>query len=149
DDRFLDETLSHVRLDLLQLHGKESPERLNAIRLEYGLPVMKAVSIATVEDLVAVEPYLDVVDWLLFDAKAPPGAKVPGGRGVTFDWSLLKGRRWPVPWMLAGGLNAGNLTEAVRTTGAGVIDVSSGVEDSPGVKNPRKILDLLEAADRL
>lgn len=149
DDRLLDGVLTQVRLDLLQFHGTESPERVEAVRLEYGLPVMKALGVSTAADLAAADAYAEVADRLLFDAKAPPGAVLPGGNAASFDWRLLAGRRWPLPWMLAGGLDAGYLAEAVRLSGARAVDVSSGVEDAPGRKSPDKIRAFLNAARRL
>ena len=148
DDATLDQVLTRVRLDLLQLHGHESPERIEAIRLEYGLPVMKVISVASVEDLAAAEPYLAVTDRLLFDAKPPKGAVLPGGNAVSFDWSILTGRKWGVPWMLAGGLTPANVAEAVRISGASAVDVSSGVESAPGVKDADKIRAFIQAVRR-
>lgn len=135
DDDMLDALLAQVPLDMLQLHGRESPERVAQIRERFGLPVMKAVGVATSEDLPALEAYGRVADQLLVDAKPKPGAAVPGGNGVAFDWRLIAGRRWPVPWMLAGGLTAANVGEAMRLTGAHQVDVSSGVERERGVKD--------------
>ncbi len=146
DDATLDTVLTQVRLDLLQLHGTETPERIEAIRLEYGLPVMKVISVASAEDLAAAEPFLAVTDRLLFDAKPPQGATLPGGNAVSFDWTILKGRKWGVPWMLAGGLTPANVAEAVRISGAGAVDVSSGVESAPGVKDADKIRAFIKAA---
>jgi phosphoribosylanthranilate isomerase len=147
DEATLDAVLKAVPLDLLQLHGKETPERCAALRERYRRPIMKAVSIAVAEDVARAESWLGAVDLLLFDAKPPPvpGA-LPGGNGVAFDWRLLAGRSWPVPWMLSGGLNAGNLREAVRATQAPAVDVSSGVETSPGIKTPALIREFLGAA---
>ena len=145
DDATLDRVLTQVRLDLLQLHGHESPERIEAIRLEYGLPVMKVISVAGSEDLAAAEPYLAVTDRLLFDAKPPKGAALPGGNEVRFDWTILTGRKWGVPWMLAGGLTPTNVAEAVRISGAQAVDVSSGVENAPGVKDADKIRAFIQA----
>ena len=149
-DDALQSVLSRVPLTMLQLHGRESPERIQAIKRRFGLPVMKAIGVAAPEDLDTAAPYSGVADWLLFDAKPPkePGA-LPGGNARPFDWRILAGRSWPLPWMLSGGLTAGTLGEAVRTTGAPVVDVSSGVEDRPGVKNPDRIRAFLEAAARL
>jgi phosphoribosylanthranilate isomerase len=149
-DDALQSVLSQVPLTMLQLHGRETPERTAAIKRRFGLPVMKAIGIATPDDLDTVTPYLAVADWLLFDAKPPkePGA-LPGGNARPFDWRILAGRSWPLPWMLSGGLTAGILAEAVRITGAPVVDVSSGVEDGPGVKNPDRIRTFLETAARL
>ena len=146
DDATLDRVLTRVRLDLLQLHGGETPERIEAIRLEYGLPVMKVIAVAAAEDLAAAEPFLAVTDRLLFDAKPPKGATLPGGNAVSFDWTILKGRKWGVPWMLAGGLTAANVAEAVRISGATAVDVSSGVETAPGIKDAVKIRAFIAAA---
>jgi phosphoribosylanthranilate isomerase len=146
DDATLDAVLTRVRLDLLQLHGAETPERVEAIRLEYGLPVMKVLSVSVAEDLAAAEPYLAVADRLLFDAKPPKGALLPGGNAVSFDWSILTGRKWGLPWMLAGGLTPANVAEAVRISGAPCVDVSSGVESAPGVKDAEKIQAFIRAA---
>lgn len=146
DDSLLDQVMNHLRLDLFQFHGKESPERVEAVRLEYGMPVMKAIHVAVEADLANADPYLGVADWLLFDAKVPKEATRPGGYGLSFDWRMLKGRKWGrTPWMLAGGLSAANVAEAVRLSGATAIDVSSGVEKSPGVKDPAKIRALMDA----
>lgn len=142
DDALLDAVTGHVPLDMLQLHGKETPERVSDIRARTGLPVMKAVGVSGPDDLAAIDVYAQVADQLLVDAKAPRGADLPGGNGLSFDWRLLAGRKyWTCPWMLAGGLTAGNVAEAVRLTGAQQVDVSSGVETAPGVKDP----DLIEA----
>lgn len=140
-DRLLDEVLGAVPLDLIQLHGSEPPGRVAAIAKRAGLPAMKAIKVRRAEDIEAAAAYEDAADWLLFDAKAPAhltGA-LPGGNGVSFDWQLLAGRRWRRPWMLSGGLHAMNVAEAVRTSGAGWVDVSSGVETSPGAKSPALI----------
>ena len=149
-DDELDAVLSRAPLTMLQLHGRENPARVAEIKRRFGLKMMKAIGIAAPEDLDAATPYLGVADWLLFDAKPPkePGA-LPGGNARPFDWRILQGRSWPLPWMLSGGLTAGTLAEAVRVTGAPVVDVSSGVEDRPGVKNPDRIRAFLEAAARL
>jgi phosphoribosylanthranilate isomerase len=146
DDATLERVLTRVRLDLLQLHGNETPERIEAIRLEYGLPVMKVISVATALDLAAAEPFLAVTDRLLFDAKPPKGATLPGGNAVSFDWAILAGRKWGVPWMLAGGLTPANVAEAIRISGATAVDVSSGVESAPGVKDAAKIRAFVAAA---
>ncbi len=145
-DALLDQVLTRVRLDLLQFHGTEPPERLEAVRLEYGLPVMKMIPVAGPDDLAAAEAYLTVADRLLFDARPPRDALLPGGNALAFDWSLLKGRRWSLPWMLAGGLTPANVAEAVRISGATAVDVSSGVETAPGVKDPALIRAFIAAA---
>lgn len=136
DDAALDAIVGAVPLDMLQLHGRETPERVTDLRRRHGLPVMKAVGVAEEADLAALETYGKVADQLLVDAKPPKGAVLPGGNGLAFDWRLIAGRRWPVPWMLAGGLTPANVAEAVRMTGARQVDVSSGVESAPGVKDP-------------
>ncbi|HTH18291.1 MAG TPA: phosphoribosylanthranilate isomerase [Magnetospirillum sp.] len=146
DDALLDEVLTHVRLDLLQFHGTETPERIAAIRAEYGVPVMKVIPVAEATDLAAAEPFYPVVDQILFDAKPPKGAELPGGNAASFDWSILKGFKCPVPWMLAGGLTPANVAVAIKLTGAPAVDVSSGVETSPGVKAPDKIRAFVTAA---
>ncbi len=146
DDATLDAVLTHVRLDLLQFHGAESPERVAAVRLEYGLPVMKVLPVAEAAALAAADAYLGVADRLMFDARPPAGATLPGGNAAAFDWSLLRGRRWPLPWMLAGGLTPGNVAEAIRVSGAPGVDVSSGVERRRGVKDPARIRAFVAAA---
>ena len=150
-DEEIAQTLAEAPLDMLQLHGDETPRRVKDIRRRFGRPVMKALRIASAADIAAADEYLPAVDWLLFDAKPPPEMKgaLPGGNAVSFDWSLIKGRGWSKPWMLSGGLNAGNLADAVATTGATAVDVSSGVEDSPGRKNPEKIAAFLKLAASL
>jgi phosphoribosylanthranilate isomerase len=135
DDAQLDALLAQVPVDILQLHGAETPARVTAVKARYGLPVMKAVGVAGPDDLAALETYAQVADQLLVDAKPPKGADLPGGNGLSFDWRLIAGRRWPVPWMLAGGLTPANVAQAVALTGAGQVDVSSGVESAPGVKD--------------
>ncbi|WP_135506896.1 phosphoribosylanthranilate isomerase [Roseovarius aestuariivivens] len=135
DDAMLDELTDAVPLDMLQLHGTESPARVTEVKQRYGLPVMKAIGIATETDLTQIDFYSKVADQLLIDAKPPKGADRPGGNAVAFDWGLIAGRSWSVPWMLAGGLTPNNVAEAVRLTGANQIDVSSGVERAPGVKD--------------
>lgn len=147
DDSALDEITAAVPLDMLQLHGSESPERVAEIRGRYGLPVMKAIGIAGPEDMGAIDHYAAVADQLLIDAKPPKGAELPGGNGLAFDWRLLAGRKyWTRPWMLAGGLTAENVAEAIRLTGARQVDVSSGVESAPGVKDAAKIAAFCEVA---
>lgn len=134
-DAELDTLTETVPLDMLQLHGNETLERVQAVKARYGLPVMKALGIATAEDLPQIDAYAGVADQLLIDAKPPKGADRPGGNAVTFDWNLIAGRRWTVPWMLAGGLTADNVVEAIRRTGARQVDLSSALETAPGVKD--------------
>lgn len=135
DNAFLDALVEVVPLDMLQLHGAESVERVREVKARYGLPVMKVVGVAVPEDLAALDEYGTVADQLLVDAKPPKGAVLPGGNGLTFDWRLIAGRRWPVPWMLAGGLTPQNVARAIAMTGARQVDVASGVESAPGVKD--------------
>jgi phosphoribosylanthranilate isomerase len=132
--------------DMLQLHGTESPERVAVVRSKFGLPVMKALPIATRADLSPVRQYARVADRILFDARAPQDATRPGGLGKPFDWTLLAGLKVTVPYMLSGGLDAGNVAEAIRIAGAPGVDVSSGVESSPGVKDADKIRAFIRAA---
>jgi phosphoribosylanthranilate isomerase len=146
DDAAIEAILARVPIDMLQLHGHEPPDRVAALRSRHGLPVMKAVGVATADDLPALDAYAAVADQLLVDAKPVPGAALPGGNGVAFDWRLVAGRRWPVPWMLAGGLTPANVAEAVRLTGTRQVDVSSGVEATPGVKDPALIRAFVAAA---
>lgn len=146
DNAMLDQLTEHVPLDMLQLHGKESPARVGEVKTRYGLPVMKAIGIENETDLTQIDFYAKVADQLLIDAKPPKDAERPGGNAVAFDWSLIAGRRWPVPWMLAGGLTPDNVGEAVRATGARQVDVSSGVESAPGIKDPQKMVDFVAAA---
>lgn len=149
DDATLEAILAAVPLDMLQLHGSESPERVAEVRARFGLPVMKAVGVADEGDLETMFEHSLVADQILVDAKPPKGAALPGGNGLTFDWRLVAQRRWLRPWMLAGGLTAGNVAEAIRLTGARQVDVSSGVESAPGVKDATKIADFVAAATRM
>lgn len=146
DDAMLDALTDQVPLDMLQLHGSESPERVAEVKSRYGLPVMKAVGISDADDLSQLEIYGRVADQLLVDAKPPKGADRPGGNALAFDWNLIAGRRWPVPWMLAGGLTPDNAAQAVRLTGARQLDVSSGVESTPGVKDGALMRAFVKAA---
>lgn len=145
-DAYLDEITNSVPLDMLQLHGKETPERVNEIKLRYGLPVMKAVGICDAADVEQLDVYGRVADQLLVDAKPPKEAILPGGNGLAFDWRLISARRWPVPWMLAGGLTPETVAEAIAVTGVRQVDVSSGVESAPGVKDAAKIRAFVSAA---
>lgn len=146
DDAVLEAVLARVPLDLIQLHGAESPDRVAEVKARFGLPVMKAVGLAGAEDLPGLTDYGLVADMLLVDAKPPRDADLPGGNGLAFDWRLLTGRRWLRPWLLAGGLTPRNVAEAVRLTGAMAVDVSSGVETAPGKKNSDLIRDFIAAA---
>lgn len=150
DDALIEAALAAAPIDILQLHGSETPERVAETRLRFGRPVMKAVAVAGPQDALGAARYEDVADLLLFDAKPPrrPDA-LPGGNGLAFDWALIAGRKWRRPWMLSGGLTAELLPEAVHISGAAAVDVSSGVESRPGVKDPGKIRAFLAAARAL
>lgn len=146
---FLDKILAKARLDLLQLHGDETPERCRAISIYFGLPIIKAIKVSSKADLKAAKAYEDAVDWLMFDAAPPKGATRPGGNAASFDWSILQGAKFNRPWLLSGGLTPENLSLAVQQSGASAVDVSSGVESAPGKKDPAKIRAFLDAARRL
>lgn len=145
-DAALDAIIEAVPLDMLQLHGHESPARVAEVKARYGLPVMKAMGVADEGDLAGLMEMSLAADQLLIDAKPPKGADLPGGNGLAFDWRLLVGRKWLKPWMLAGGLTPENVAQAVRLTGARQVDVSSGVESAPGVKDPARIAAFVQAA---
>ncbi|MEM1237311.1 MAG: phosphoribosylanthranilate isomerase [Pseudomonadota bacterium] len=134
-DALLDEITGAAAMDMIQLHGSETPERVTDVKARYGLPVMKVLAVGDASDLEKIAAYEAVADQLLIDAKPPKGAVLPGGNGVAFDWRLIAGRDWALPWMLAGGLTAANVAEAVRLTGATQVDLASGVESAPGVKD--------------
>ena len=138
DDEAL-ERLGALPLDMIQLHGAETPERAAEIRRRLGLPVMKAVGLGGAGDVAALDLWEDAADLILVDAKPPKDGPLPGGMGVAFDWRLIAGRRWRRPWMLAGGLTPETVADAIRLTGARQVDVSSGVERAPGVKDPDRI----------
>lgn len=143
----LDEIVSLLRPDMIQLHGDESPERVLTIKAVYGLPVMKAFSVRTSDDLQRVEAYIGIADRFLFDAKPPKGSELPGGNGVSFDWSLLSWLDDSVEYMLSGGLNKDNIAEAMAITKAPGIDVSSGVESAPGIKDVAMIDRFFDAVE--
>ncbi len=145
DDATLDHIVNRVPLDMIQLHGSETPERVVEVKKRYGLPVIKAVGIAVVDDLAKLDLFNTVADQVLVDAKAPKGAVLPGGNGLPFDWTLIAGRRWPIPWLLAGGLTPENAALSVKMTGARQLDGSSGVESAPGVKDAEKIRAFIAA----
>ena len=150
DDQAIAAVLDRASLDLLQFHGHETPERVTEAKARFRVPVMKVVAVAGPEDVVGAARYEEVADMLLFDAKPPRRANaLPGGNGLAFDWQLIAGREWKLPWMLSGGLSAALLPEAVRISGASAVDVSSGVERRPGDKDPAKIREFLAVARSL
>ena len=138
-NQILDEIVKKVPLDFIQLHGKETPERVHEIKIRHKLPVIKAIGISEVADLNLISLFKDVADQLLIDAKSPSSSVLPGGNGLNFDWKLLKDFEFQCPWLLAGGLNSENAAEAIALTGATQLDLSSGVEKAPGLKDDRKI----------
>ena len=146
-DQELDTLLGAVPIDMIQLHGHETAERVSEVKQRFGLPVMKAVGISDETDLNQLNEYSRVSDQILVDAKPPKDANIPGGNGLAFDWRLIAGRRWPTPWMLAGGLTNKNVAEAARLTGARQFDVSSGVETLTGVKDIQLISDFIQATN--
>jgi phosphoribosylanthranilate isomerase len=147
DDAAIAAVLDAAPIDILQFHGAETPERVTQVKRRFGLAVMKAIAVARRGDVDAASRYEDVADLLLFDAKPPRRADaLPGGNGLAFDWQLIAGRDWRLPWVLSGGLTAALLPEAVRISGAQAVDVSSGVESAPGHKDPDKIRAFLEVA---
>jgi phosphoribosylanthranilate isomerase len=135
DNDFLDKLTSSVSLDMLQLHGDESFQRVAEVKARYGLSVMKAVGISNLRDVQDAHQFGEVADQLLLDAKPNSASDLPGGNGIAFDWNLLAGSSWKVPWMLAGGLKPNNVASAVKLSGARQVDVSSGIETSPGINN--------------
>jgi phosphoribosylanthranilate isomerase len=145
-DAEIEAAVKAARPDLLQLHGRETPERAAAIRQRFGLPVIKAVAVAEAADLVSAAAYDQVSDMLLFDAKAPSNASRPGGHGAAFDWQLLRNRRFSRPWLLGGGLTSDNVGRAIRVCEAAGVDCSSGVESAPGMKDVQRIRDFVAVA---
>ena len=139
DNQILDEIVKKVPLDFIQLHGKETPKRVREIKIRYNLPVIKAIGVAEAADLEMISLFSDVADQLLIDAKSSPSSILPGGNGLNFDWKLLKDFEFQRPWLLAGGLNSKNAAEAIALTGATQLDLSSGVEKAPGLKDNKKI----------
>lgn len=147
DDEFLSTIIDQVDIDVIQLHGNETIERVQYIRAKYSKLIMKAIAVASVGDINRAREYEKEVDMLLFDAKAPieMDDALPGGNGLAFDWQLIAGQEWHVPWMLSGGLNPQNVSEAINISGANIVDVSSGVENSPGSKDIIKINAFINA----
>ena len=147
DNAFLDHITASMPLDMLQLHGVESPERVVEVKVRYGLPVMKALGIANTKDIILAQTYSGAADQLLLDAKPLSGHDLPGGNGLSFDWKLLHGETWSVPWMLAGGLTPINVAESVQLSGAKQVDVSSGIEAMPGQKCPELMVKFVAQAN--
>ena len=145
-DEALEALFAAVPIDMLQLHGRETPDRVAEVRARFGRPVMKAIGISGEADLVQIDAYTTVADQILLDARPPRGAERPGGNGQAFEWRLIAGRRWKRPWMLAGGLTPDNVAEAVQLSGAEQVDVSSGVESRPGFKDPERVRAFVAAA---
>jgi len=143
-DELLDQIEVELAPDMVQLHGKETVERVAAIKAR-GIPIIKALPVSSLDDVVAATAYALVVEAILFDAKPPPGIDIPGGNGVTIDWTLLNGANPGVPWFLSGGLTPENVTQAIGISGARAVDVSSGVESSRGLKDPDRITAFLKA----
>lgn len=148
-DAELEAATNAVQLDMIQLHGDETPERLDAVKKLTGLKIIKVVGVSQPRDLIDAQAFEGHADWLLFDAKPPKDATRPGGNAVAFDWTLMKTYVGKTPWLLAGGLAPANVVEAIRTSGAGAVDVASGVETRPGVKSPAKIRAFLRGAQSL
>ncbi len=147
DDAFLDAIVAAMRPDMLQLHGKESPTRIAEVKARYRLPIVKAFSVRAATDLNATEAYRGIADRFLFDAKPPKGSELPGGNGIAFDWSLLAAVPRDTDYFLSGGVNAQNIGEALRIANPPAIDISSGVESAPGVKDPALIEAFFRAVD--
>lgn len=145
DDAFLDEIVAKMNPDMLQLHGAETPERVAAVKARYGLPVMKVFSVSEAADLDRLKPFVGIADRFMFDAKPPKGSQLPGGNGVAFDWRILAGLDAGLDYMLSGGLNAANIGDALRSANPPAIDISSGVESAPGVKDPALIEQFFRA----
>lgn len=145
DDEIIGTAAAAGKLDAIQLHGSETAERTAQVRDRFGLPVWKVIAVAEAADIGRAAAYAGAADFILFDARTPKGA-LPGGMGLAFDWSLLAGYRGPLPWGLAGGLTPANVAEAVRLTGAPLVDAASGIESAPGIKDPAKIARFCAAA---
>ena len=148
DDVFLDRLMASLKPDLVQLHGKETPARARQVAERTGVGVIKALSVSDASDVAAAGAFEPVVEHLMFDAKPPKDSELPGGTGARFDWTIMAGRRFQRPWLLAGGLDPWNVGEAIRLSGAPLVDVSSGVERGPGLKDPALIKAFLDAVLR-
>ena len=151
NDDFIARMIASARLDMLQLHGAETPDRVTAVKKNFKLRVMKAIKVYNSADIRQAKGYEAVSDYLLFDAKAPKKMRsaLPGGNALTFDWQLLNGKNWSKPWMLSGCLNADNVAKAIQVTGARIVDVSSGVEENPGTKSRERISEFLKTVSAI
>ena len=145
EDSLLERAIAAARLDIVQLHGDERPERLKSIKARLNVEIWKAIPVSTASDLERAREYRDIADMILFDARTPKASRLPGGMGIAFDWKLLNRLTHKMPWALSGGLSAENVAEAIAITGATMLDVSSGVESEPGTKDPAKISAFMEA----
>lgn len=146
NDAALAAIANQVKPDFLQLHGKETPERVAEIRSRFDIPIIKAIAVSGLDDLAEASAYIDIADMILFDAMPAADASRPGGHGAVFDWRILNGRNFARPWFLAGGLNPENVGRAIAVSGANMVDVSSGVESAPGIKSSDRIADFVAAA---
>ena len=146
NDELITEVIENLSPHILQLHGTETPSRISKIREKFNLPIMKAIKVDSEKDMESIRQYNDCSDIFLFDAKPPLAAQnsLPGGNGVSFDWSLLKSFKSEKPWFLSGGINLSNIKDALKVTGSNAVDVSSGVEDKPGIKNIKKIEQFMQ-----
>lgn len=144
EDEELERIATGIQLDMIQLHGDETPERVAEIKARFAMPVIKAIRVATKYDLEGIEEFEDAADWLLFDAK-PANAELPGGTGQSFDWNILKGKSFKKRWMLSGGLDTDNVKEALSILKPNAVDISSGVESAPGIKDAEKIKSFIKA----
>ncbi|MBC2777959.1 phosphoribosylanthranilate isomerase [Parasphingopyxis marina] len=145
EDSLLERAITAARLDIVQFHGDEKPERLKAIKGRHKIAIWKAIPVSTASDLEKARRYEGIADLILFDARTPKASRLPGGMGIAFDWKLLERIKHKMPWGLSGGLSAVNVAEAIAVTGTPLIDVSSGVESAPGIKDPKKIAQFMEA----
>lgn len=147
-DEYIKDVMTNLNPDIIQLHGKEDATRISEIKsiTNNSVKIMKCITVSSHDDLKLVNDFTHVVDYMLFDAKPPPGSELPGGNAVSFDWNILSDFSLEIPWMLAGGLDANNVSEAITKSNAMIVDVSSGVEDAPGIKNINKIKEFIKTA---
>jgi phosphoribosylanthranilate isomerase len=148
-DDEIESVFEYITPDYLQLHGAETPERVREIRATFSVPVIKAIKVRSSDDVALWGAFSKVADMLLFDARAPESSPLPGGNGLVFDWTLIKNRKFTIPWMLSGGLNSENLKHAIELTGARMVDASSSLENQPGIKDPKLVREFLETCVKL